>query len=255
MERQQYDHSSHQLQAYLNDRSDSVLPRRQAEISRLVRITQNHRPHQSGSAGTSMLLSGNGSLAALTFDTSTTKTTSSVSSSIAIRDLARQNVLDWNGPDEPLGLPDADPRPQLECPFSFLDCFLAFVDDEEWFYHSMEHFGRHGPPSFSTCGFCDEEFRAMTGMECWRERMAHVAIHYHCQPRCRLAHARPDFKMFEYLWNKHLIPVEVYKDLLGQSNSRASQAYLSSPSVVTITYDNHRDRRERRGRNVPRRRA
>ena len=117
-------------------------------------------------------------------------------------------------------------RPLLECPFNFLDCFLAFVDSNQWFQHSIVHFGRHDPPSFSTCGFCNEEFRGATGMECWRERMTHVAIHYGYQPRCRLAHARPDLKMFEYLRKKHLVSAEVYKNLLDQSNSRASQVYL-----------------------------
>ena len=252
------DHLGHQLRAYLDDESDSVLPRRQAESSRLVRITQNYPPRQSGSAGTSMLHSGNSSLAALTFDSNTTRTTSSVSSSIVIRDMEgqRQNILDWNGgPDDPLQIPPINSQPLFECPFNYLDCFLGFVDVNEWFCHSLQHFGRHGPPNFSKCGFCDAEFRAVTGMECWRERMAHVELHYY-QPRCRLAHARPDFKMFEYLWNKHLIPVEVYKDLLGKSNNRANQAYLSSPclsSPVTLTYDSRRDRRERHGRDRSRR--
>ena len=246
-----------QLQAYLDDPSDSRLPRRQAETSRLVRITQDFRPYQSESAGTSMLLSGNSSLAALTFDSSTTRTTSSVSSSIVIRDIEgqRSNLLEWNGgPDDPLTVPPSNAQPQFECPFNFLDCVLVFVDIDEWFGHSMEHFERHDPPKSSRCGFCDAEFRAVTGIACWIKRMEHVAMHYY-QPRYRLAHARPDFELFEYLWSKRLIPAEVYKDLLGNSNTRANQAYHSSSSAVTLTHDDRRDRRERHPRGGSRRRV
>lgn len=51
--------------------------------------------------------------------------------------------------------------------------------------------------------------------------MQHVQLHH--QLGYRLAIARPDFELFEYLYNEHLIDDATYKDLKGHSKDRNAE--------------------------------
>ncbi len=105
----------------------------------------------------------------------------------------------------------------LQCPFRFLDCYKEFSisHEEEWIKHSLTHFvkkPRRGrtpvqvqPPKRCRCCFCGAEFRAVSGVLCWRDRMSHAMRH----------HQRTDFAHFEYeyFWQQGIIPEEVYREL------------------------------------------
>lgn len=122
-----------------------------------------------------------------------------------------------------------------------------------WVKHSMTHFRHVGPPDSNKCCFCDEPFKSMPGLSSWAQRMEHVA--YHHLLGCRLAHGRPDFELYNYLWNNRLISDADYRDLKGNNDERsqAAQAYPSPPEspeeqprAYTNTYSSSRIRRERR---------
>ena len=210
----------------------------------------NMSQHQKSS--TSMLLSGTDSLAALTSEPSVS--TTSLSSSIGIRSLGVPRLLESpGGINGALEISSINPRTQFECPFSFQFCLLIFNDFDEWFRHSLKHFHQAGPPTFSKCGFCDMQFSTTKGLECWKARMEHVALHH--RVGARLAHARPDFELFKYLWSKKLIDSADYKSLLGHVHRGEHSRFCDSPSIspvddhestaVTYTCVNNESRRKR----------
>ena len=106
----------------------------------------------------------------------------------------------------------------LECPFNFIDCPLTFSDAMEWIQHSVTHFHSIDPPTSNSCCFCDETFHHPEGRQSWTKRMQHVALHH--VVRHKLADARPDFKLYEYLWSNRLISNAVYKGLMGGNEPR-----------------------------------
>ena len=180
--------------------------------------------------GTSMLLSGNDSLAALTTGSSTA-TSEMKSVSCGAQKLGKSRLL-IEGENGVLLVP---PRSQLqgllECPFNQLYCFMTFTTIDEWFKHSLSHFGDVGPPKKCRCCFCDAEFEDKSGLQSWGKRMEHVA--YHHKIGCRMAHARPDFDVYTYLWNKRLISDAEYRDIRGPVKS------CPYPSHPEETYQYH----------------
>ena len=242
------------IQDYLAHSQDPIIAQRLAERSQLPNFHRDQLVRRSG-AGTSMMLSGNSSLAALTFEPSVSSTsTTSLSSSIGIRSLGVPRLLECRGGiNGPLEIPSINPRTQFECPFSFQFCLLIFTDFDEWFRHSLKHFYQAGPPTSSKCGFCDMQFRDTTGLECWKARMEHVALHH--RVGARLAHARPDFELFRYLWSKKLIDPAEYKSLLGNGHRGEDSRSCDSPPLspvddnesmaVTYTHTNNERRRKR----------
>lgn len=240
------------MQDYLAHDQESRLAQRLAGQSYLCRDhLGSYQPDRHSDAGTSMLLSGNPSLAALT--SAASLSTRSISSSIGIRAIGKQRILELAGTgDDLLVIPPISQRLQLECPFSFLDCLRSFGNFEDWWEHSLTHFGQWGPPSSSRCCFCDMQFSAATGRECWKKRMEHVTVHHKLGDR--LAHARPDFGMFKYLWDKKLISSAEYKDLQGNGHrgDDHDRSQSSLPAAVTSTNTN---REHRRGHNRQLRRS
>ncbi|KAI9765034.1 MAG: hypothetical protein M1840_007859 [Geoglossum simile] len=61
-----------------------------------------------------------------------------------------------------------------DCPLHMLPCDDVFNGDqvEAWKQHTLDHFGKAGPPDNTICDYCDETFE---GNEAWKNRMEHVA--------------------------------------------------------------------------------
>ena len=186
-------------------------------------------------------------LAALTTTSRITASESEPSSFGARQlDISSQRLL-AEGEDGVLFISRTRTEGNLECPFNFLFCLETFARMEDWVQHSMTHFRNARPPDSNRCCFCDASFQSSPTESSWAQRMTHIA--YHHQLGSRLAHARPDFELYRYLWNKHLISDIDYRDLMGNYASR-SQAYPSSPGspeekVYTDMYSGSRERRAR----------
>lgn len=238
------------MESYLRDDSDASLPRRLATQSELPNnhLYRNHAYHGTpvDETRTSMMMSGSQDLPGWT--SSTTRSTSgSVPSSVGGRQLDVQRLLVEPGPGDALHIPGLHQPRILECPFSFMSCVMTFSHVEEWIQHSLEHFRNVSPPTLNHCYFCDETFRHSEGLQSWRQRMNHVALHHSLSHR--LAHARPDFQLFDYLWRKRLISDALYKDLKGNSHgqARAAGACPSSPNESSGPYtQTHSNRRRHR---------
>jgi len=261
----------HVMNNYLNDTSDSNITR-QFTITRPLpdshhSQTHGHRGQPPLSVRTSMLVSGSNyagdsSLPALTSAPSVSARTSSMLSSVV-----EQRILE-PGVDGVLQVPPPTRR-CLECPFNLLYCLKDFADEQEWVLHSLTHFNtRHrvvGPPKRNECCFCGRLFESDNALESWAWRMQHVQFHHHLGHR--LAFARPDFELFKYLYDNHLIDDATYKDLKGSSKDRnaeycdmkgftpsvpqTSNSIITPPispqsprSAVTETYSSARERRQ-----------
>ncbi|MCJ1372887.1 hypothetical protein MMC20_004113 [Loxospora ochrophaea] len=220
------------MEQYLASRdTESPVSRHLARNSRLpsVLLYQDLDYHgvSRPNEGTSMLHSGSDSLAALTGGASSRTRTESVGTSVGGRALDRQRVLQASGPDAPLGIPHR-PIMILECPFHFLCCDFTSTNESEWRAHSLQHFSEAGPPETSNCCFCDASFSGNSRWQSWEERMDHVLFHHRLGHR--LATARPDFELYEYLWTKRIIIPAQYKDLMsGYRQRQAAGAYISPP--------------------------
>ena len=215
------DSSRNQLQDYLNDRrADNPVARRQAAASRLPTIHHSGIPVGGtySAPGTSMLLSGNTSLPAMT-TAQTLSSSASASSSTGLRPVQPQRLLvpHIHGG---LRVPPAPHRPIFDCPFDFLSCQRTFSNKADWNTHSRTHFDGIEPPRSINCRFCDQRFQADTGSMCWYQRMEHTAMHH--TDGARLAYGRPDFEMHLFCWQTKILSNEDYRDLHGYSGGRAS---------------------------------
>ena len=246
------------IQAYLDDENDSRLPAHLATQSMPPNAHSYTRgsyygvPHPGN--GTSMLLSGDDSLAALSTVSSAT-TLESASTSSGERRLGKARLLVESENDGILLVPPSNQlQAPLECPFNFPFCRRTYSTIDEWFKHSVSHFGNIDPPNNCSCCFCDAEFRGENGLQSWAERMGHVA--YHHQLGCRLAHARPDFALNRYLWRNFLINDATYRDMMGNNGSCSPPAenyqYLSTlslessrPQIYTNSVSSIKSRQER----------
>ena len=163
-------------------------------------------------------------------------------SSMGERQLTEHSRMLNMGPDRSLV---ADGRPQiqriLQCPFQTLGCMLDFRYFHDWFWHSLTHFqigrskGADGPaivmpPTQNRCGFCPKTFSELSGFCSWHTRMRHVETHHGIGHS--LSIARPDFQLFEYLWENHLIDEIVYRDIRGNTPDRSRSTY-GNPSPPT----------------------
>ena len=218
------------------------------------------------SNGTSMLMSHrsdgtrHSSLPALTVATS--RATSSIASSVGARALEGQQRILETDQGGVLVVPPLQEQRILECPFNLaFFCLMTFSNEEDWVRHSLTHFnsdqGAVEPPTSNKCCFCEKEFRSTRPYQSWADRMRHVCLH-HCLGH-RLAHARPDFALFKYLFDNRLISDAEYRDLKGNSGNRAQRAAYPTPPtspdspigqppvpVYTETYRGHRGDRPRR---------
>lgn len=216
------------IRIYLAEPIDPMLAHHLARQSRTSILEHDSVSPLSASrpaAGTSMLLSGNSSLAALT-SAPTASTPSSVSSAMGDRALGPPRILELISTGA-LQVPPVRGTPVFECPFNFTHCLLTFTSFSEWFAHSLSHFGGFSPPPTNRCCFCDNIFEHPDGKKSWKARMEHVALHY--QLGHRLAHARPDFEFYRYLWSNRLLDNETFKALVGDSAGRTSKSAYPTP--------------------------
>ena len=230
------------IRNFVNDQSDPRLPRLLATHSTISppHAVHVHDHRQVGSRNTSMMLGGSSlgtrqdSLPALTLATS--GQTSSIPSSIGARAGEDQlRILEedqYNG--GVLTVPPMREHRVLECPFNlaFL-CPLTFSNEKDWLDHSLLHLRKNGrpiaPPTTNHCCFCERKFDSDMPYHSWAERMRHVSLHHALGHR--LAHARPDFALFEYLFKKRLISDGDYRDLMGNARGRLQRiGYLSPPA-------------------------
>jgi len=233
------------LERWMDSRDDSRLASHVASQSRIPVTEARPAPRP----GTSMMMSGPSSLAGCTTGSSATSQPS-VSSSMGGRVVhSRLLELDIQGA---LQVPPLRPT-VFECPFNHLQCRRTFTRYSEWYAHSLEHFLSAGPPKFNRCCFCDKTFQQNDSNQSWRERMQHIATHH--QLGHRLATARPDFELFQYLWQKKIIDDPLYKELMGGSHGPVANPYPSPPtspqsassanSFETVFTETHRPRGSR----------
>ena len=171
-------------------------------------------------------------LAALT--RTSTATDWSPSTSMGIRQLGEQNLLEQDQSGV-LILPTPRTPSILECPFNLLNCHSTFSVRADWILHSVGHFCRVKPPKKNKCCFCESKFYSEDAVASWQNRMEHVFLH-HCFGH-RLAHARPDFELYEYLWQNKVISGPVYRDIKGNSGSRSHsiQTFQLAPGSLDQT--------------------
>ena len=147
--------------------------------------------------------------------------------------------------------------PVLECQFyRIIGCHKKFFlsDFEAWVTHTLKHFvkrGRKGPrkyispPTLNSCGFCDEKFEAVNGMSSWGHMMSHLKEHHELGHR--LAHARIDFSLVEYLWQNEVLTLAQYRDLKPSRNTQdfPSPPPLSDDEEPVAVVEERRHRGER----------
>jgi hypothetical protein len=90
------------------------------------------------------------------------------------------------------------------CPVSF-----RATEREEWYSHSLSHYGDAGPPTYAVCIFCHKTFASNDPSTCWSNRMHHIADHL--KQNWTIESSRPDFRVIEDLWNKGCISEDDYK--------------------------------------------
>lgn len=120
-------------------------------------------------------------------------------------------------------------EPIFECPFNFLQCHLTFTDQDEWFQHSLGHFGNVGPPASNQCPFCDQHLGPFTipdlPIESWTIRMMFVSSHH--RRGQRVGTARLDSRLIHYLWENRLIDRGQYRNLRCCSESQTTSYTLT----------------------------
>ncbi|EMD64240.1 hypothetical protein GGP41_006675 [Bipolaris sorokiniana] len=145
--------------------------------------------------------------------TEATPTETSVSTGLAGH-LAGYQLLE-EGHEGILEMPHGNGRaPVFECAFWFLDCGYISRNQEEWERHCLSHFRGEEPPLKVQCPLCDWTAHACEGggHAAWAARMHHVAS-AHVMYGQTLRTSRPDFALFEYLWQQRLIDAEDLKEL------------------------------------------
>ena len=259
------------IQSYLQDHEGSRMPQTIAQRSTLPRsqelqASSYHGPPPSD-VGTSRLparsdFTQDDSLPGLTHANSS-RPSQSVSDGMGERQMNRAlriMIPDPDGALEPTTLPPLrrpDQGPVLECPFTFLKCFRQFAvsNEREWIQHSLEHFriidrrrsSRVDPPKNNSCCFCFQTFQASSGVDSWRDRMDHVKFH-HALLGHRLAAARHDFALVEYLWQNGVLSLADYRELKpnAAAASRSTQNIPTPPDsppgtgAVAVIHTNQR---------------
>ncbi|KAI2484590.1 hypothetical protein Ptr902_03530 [Pyrenophora tritici-repentis] len=143
-----------------------------------------------------------------------------------------------------LEIPDVVcPTPMFECVFWFLNCDYTFVDKEEWEVHCASHLRGEEPPQTAQCPLCDWTVTCEFGKMAWDMRMEHIAYDHVMQGQTLQRTSRPDFHLFEFLWQRRLIDDEDLKELKGGNHN------LSHPPANFVeTAGRRRDRDGRRHR-------
>lgn len=175
----------------------------------------------------------------ITNTTDATPTETSISTGLASR-LSGVPLLEEN--NGILEVPQLHIRvPVYECAFWFLDCHLVFGEREEWEEHCLSHFRGEEPPHVVQCPLCDWIFNSEDGLLSWQCRMHHLA-ETHTMLGQTLRTSRPDFVLYQHLWQKRLIDAFDLKELKGGNHN------LSRPPGNSVETNRSRGGRERNGR-------
>jgi hypothetical protein len=156
-----------------------------------------------------------------------TPTETSISTGLASRFSGVPLLEDNNGVlERPLNLTR---QPVFECSFWFLSCSYISLDIEEWRTHCLSHFRGEEPPKSVQCPLCDDfKLTHENGWVAWDYRMEHIANHHRVGHKLRTS--RPDFHLFQHLWQKRLIDDQDLKELKGGNHN------LTRPPVnYTVT--------------------
>jgi hypothetical protein len=110
-------------------------------------------------------------------------------------------------------------QPALECCFWFLRCSYIYYDLDEWVTHCLSHFRGEEPPKTVSCPLCDcFQYTCDNGWKSWNQRMEHIGFHHSLLGETLRA-SRPDFPLFQHLWQKRLISDQDLKELNGGKHS------------------------------------
>jgi hypothetical protein len=102
--------------------------------------------------------------------------------------------------------------PVYKCTFWYLSCSYISYDQEEWKTHCLSHFRGEEPPRSVQCPLCDQfTYAGDNGWVSWNHRMEHVAQHHDSGETLRTS--RPEFQLFDHLWQKRLIDDEDLREL------------------------------------------
>lgn len=134
--------------------------------------------------------------------------------------------------------------PLFECSFWFLSCTYISDDPDEWKTHCLSHFRGQEPPRSTNCTLCDFQDTSDDGWSSWNNRQNHVAQHF--WQGITLKNCRPDFHLFQHLWEKRLIGDLDLKELKSGNHS-----LCRTPSnFVTTQWRRERDMRSQRSQHV-----
>jgi hypothetical protein len=126
-----------------------------------------------------------------------------------------RRLIDAEGVLEIPPIPNTS-SPVFECAFWFLSCAYISHDHSEWRQHCLSHFRGEEPPIFVQCPLCDDfEYHGTDGWTAWDHRQSHLASH-HLRSQS-LSTSRPDFHLFQHLWQKRLIDDQDWKELKGEN--------------------------------------
>ncbi|ORY06231.1 hypothetical protein BCR34DRAFT_444039, partial [Clohesyomyces aquaticus] len=131
--------------------------------------------------------------------------------------------------------------PYFECSFWFLNCPYISEDKEQWQEHCLSHFRGEEPPKSVQCPLCSEfKYTCENGWQSWDYRMDHIAYHHLLGHTLRTS--RPDFHLFQHLWQKRLIDDQDLKELKGGNHN-----LNRTPGNFTVT-NGRRGREQHEGR-------
>jgi hypothetical protein len=122
---------------------------------------------------------------------------------------------DGGANEETQALPLRTNHKGFACPFRPIsDCNVLSTPEgfDQWYAHSISHFGNYPPPIHTICIFCDTTFQHNDPWRCWRERMHHIADHF--EDGYPIEHARPDFALLDHLRDNSLITNEQYENAI-----------------------------------------
>ncbi|KAF2629773.1 hypothetical protein BU25DRAFT_274017 [Macroventuria anomochaeta] len=108
--------------------------------------------------------------------------------------------------------------PEYECVFWFLNCSYVSRIESEWNTHCLSHFRGKNPPRAVQCPLCAWQTICNEGPEAWNLKMEHLAS-THLAYGWNLRAARPDFDLFQYLWQQRLIGDQDLKELKGGNHN------------------------------------
>lgn len=225
-----------QLHGWIQDESTGVHERLVLHGISGLQYQHSHSSHprsnnlrSTGSGGSSMtpalIYQSNASNGTPSLYSSTLYTDASTAEESVSTDLVDQGLLASYRPleevDGVLVLSVSEVlTPEFRCVLWFLNCPYLSRDREEWETHCLRHFHGEDPPRSVICPLCDWKRSCNTGMEAWNLKIAHIADEHFIYGQ-NLNASRPDFHLYNHLWQKRIIDDQDLKELKsGNHNLR-----------------------------------